>query len=310
MDAKQLSQKIKENIGKVIVGKEHIIDLLLASLLAGGHILIEDVPGIGKTTLASALARSLDCSFKRIQFTPDVLPSDITGFTVPNMKTGEFEFHQGAIMSQIILADEINRTSPKTQSSLLEAMEEGQVTVDGTVHILPQPFMVLATQNPIEFVGTYPLPEAQLDRFFMRISIGYPSVEEEVKIMSRDSTEQKVGNLSPVASANDIIELKQITQNVKCAHQIKEYIANIASFTRSHPDLQLGLSPRGTLALLYASKAWAVLSGRDYVVPDDVQSVIMPVMVHRIVLKPEARLKGQTAESLIQSILDSVDIPV
>lgn len=307
MDAKGLALRIRQNIEQCIVGKSRAIELILTALVCGGHILIEDVPGIGKTTLVSSLARSLDCSFKRIQFTPDILPSDVTGFTMPNLQSGSFEYVPGTIMSQIVLADEINRTSPKTQSALLEAMEEGQVTVDGVLRKLPSPFMVLATQNPIDFMGTYPLPEAQMDRFFMRLSMGYPSLAEEMEIFSR--YEKGSAEIFPVATANDVIYMQEAAANVSCAEAVKEYIAILAAETRAHEHVQLGISTRGALALLRACKGWALIHGRDFVIPDDVQSLIMPVLLHRLILRPEARLKELTAERVMQNILKSVKVP-
>jgi MoxR-like ATPase len=305
-----LLKAIEENIEKVIIGKKETIQFILVGLLGKGHILIEDVPGVGKTTLVSALARSLNLSFKRIQFTPDVLPSDITGFSMYNFKTGQIEFHPGMIMSQIVLADEINRTSPKTQSSLLEAMEEGQVTVDGVTYPIPQPFMVLATQNPVEYVGTYPLPEAQLDRFFLKVSIGYPNKEEEMAILSRFQEENPLKNLHSVAKAEDLIELQQQVRNVNVAEPIKEYIALIVEYTRDHKDLNLGASPRGALYLMRAAQAYAFLQGRNYVIPDDVQKMTLPVLSHRLILKPEARLKEMTADRILKSVLNSIFVPV
>jgi len=309
-NAQKLISDIQENIEKVIVGKSGAIRLILTALLAGGHVLIEDVPGVGKTTLVSCLARSLNLSFKRIQFTPDILPSDITGFSIYNFKTGEMEFRPGMIMSQVVLADEINRTSPKTQASLLEVMEEHQVTVDGKTYPVPQPFMVLATQNPVEYIGTFPLPEAQLDRFFIKISIGYPSKREEMFILSRFQTQNPIKDLEPVADAQQILELQQQVKHIKVADAIKEYIAEMVAYTREHNDLTLGVSPRGALALMKASQTCALLEGRDYVIPDDVQKMVSPVLSHRLILKPEARLKEMTAERILKSILNSIYVPV
>ncbi|MFR2460120.1 MAG: AAA family ATPase, partial [Christensenellales bacterium] len=258
---------LQQNVGRVVVGKQDAVELLFIALLCRGHVLIEDVPGVGKTTLVSAMARSLDCSFKRIQFTPDITPSDITGFSIVNFKTGELEYKQGLIMSQLVLADEINRTSPKTQSSLLEVMEEGQVTVDGNTYKMPQPFIVMATQNPVEFVGTYPLPEAQLDRFFMCISMGYPTHDEEVDILERyTSGANPIDELQSVCSAADIIELQQQVSGVYAAPEVRSYIASIAQTSRHHSALSLGVSTRGAIALLRASQAAALLDGRDYVI--------------------------------------------
>jgi len=302
---------LQQNIGKVIVGKEDVVELTLIALLCRGHVLIEDVPGVGKTTLASALARSLDCSFKRIQFTPDVTPSDVTGFTIVNFQSGAMEFRPGAVMSQIVLADEINRTSPKTQSSLLEVMEEGQVTVDGVTYPLPKPFMVFATQNPVEFVGTYPLPEAQMDRFFMRVSIGYPSVEEEIDILERYSgAAAPMQALEPVCAAADLLALQSAVGEIYCAREVRSYIAAIAAATRRHPMLQLGCSTRGAISLIRASQARALLEGRNYIIPEDTQRMAYPVLAHRMSLSPEARMKGISPERILTGLIGSVQVPV
>ena len=267
----RVAQALTRNIGKVVIGKETAIELMLNAILCKGHVLIEDVPGVGKTTLASALARSLDCSFKRIQFTPDITPSDITGFSVVNFKTGELEYKQGLVMSQIVLADEINRTSPKTQSSLLEVMEEGQVTVDGVTYRMPAPFIVLATQNPVDFVGTYPLPEAQLDRFFMKISIGYPTAEEEAAILERQATGQRpIEDLRAICTGEDIVALQGQVNSVYASPEVRAYIARICQASRKHAALQLGISTRGAIFLLRSAQACALLAGRDYVIPEDV----------------------------------------
>ena len=288
-----------------------MIELALIALLCKGHVLIEDVPGVGKTTLASALAKSLDCSFKRIQFTPDVTPSDVTGFSIVNFKTNELEFKPGAVMSQIVLADEINRTSPKTQSSLLEVMEEYQVTVDGVTHPLPRPFLVLATQNPVEFVGTYPLPEAQMDRFFMRISIGYPSIEDEMDILERYSAPvSPLSTLQPVCSAEDILAMQAAVTEIYCSREVRSYISLIAQASRKHSALQLGVSTRGAIFLLKAAQARALLSGRDYVTPEDVQYMAAPVLAHRLILSPEARMRNMTAERVLSQVIGSVQVPV
>jgi len=308
---RRIVRALQQNISKVIVGKEDIIELALIALLCGGHVLIEDVPGVGKTMLCSALAKSLACSFKRIQFTPDVTPSDVTGFSIANFKTGELEFRPGAVMSQIVLADEINRTSPKTQSSLLEVMEEKQVTVDGVTYPLPQPFMVLATQNPVEFVGTYPLPEAQMDRFFMRISIGYPTVEDEMDILERyASPVTPLSVLEPVCRAEDVLALQDAVLQVYCSKEVRSYIANICAATRKHSALQLGASTRAAIALVRASQACALLDGRDFILPEDVQSMAQPVMAHRILLSPESRMKGLTAARVLRAVLEGVSVPV
>ena len=305
------AQLLEENIGKVIVGKQSVIELILNAILCKGHVLIEDVPGVGKTTLVSALARSLDCSFKRIQFTPDITPSDVTGFSIVNFKTGELEYREGMIMSQIVLADEINRTSPKTQSSLLEVMEEGQVSVDGTTYKMPEPFIVLATQNPTDFVGTYPLPEAQLDRFFMRINIGYPTMDEEAAILERFTNGiNPMKDLKPICSASEIVVLQKQVETVYAAKEIRTYISQIAAASRKSNALQLGISTRAAIALLKASQARALLDGRDYVVPEDVRRMAEPVLAHRILLSPEARMRNMTNERVLASVLNSVQVPV
>lgn len=307
----RFAQLLKQNVGKVIVGKESTIELLMIAVLCRGHVLIEDVPGVGKTTLASALARSLDCSFKRIQFTPDITPSDITGFSIANFKTGELEYRPGMIMSQIVLADEINRTSPKTQSSLLEVMEEGQVSVDGATYAMPQPFIVLATQNPVDFVGTYPLPEAQLDRFFMRVSIGYPSAEEETDILERYTSGRKpMEELRPICTSGDILRLQQEVEGVHTSREVRAYISGIAAASRRNGALQLGVSTRAAISLLRASQACALLEGRDYVTPEDVQKMAESVLAHRLVLSPEARMRNMTAERVLQGVLQNVQVPV
>ena len=305
----RFAQLLTQNVGKVIVGKQDTI--VMIAVLCRGHVLIEDVPGVGKTTLASALARSLDCSFKRIQFTPDITPSDITGFTIANFKTGEMEYRPGMIMSQIVLADEINRTSPKTQSSLLEVMEEGQVSVDGVTYAVPKPFIVLATQNPVDFVGTYPLPEAQLDRFFMRVSIGYPSADEETEILDRYASGKKpIADLKPICTSSDILRLQQEVQGVYSAKEIRSYIAAIAAASRRTNALQLGVSTRAAISLLRAAQANALLDGRDYVSPEDVKRMAEPVLAHRLVLSPEARMRNMTAEKILAGVIGSVPVPV
>jgi len=307
----RFAQLLVNNVGKVIVGKQDAVELMMIALLCRGHVLIEDVPGVGKTTLASALAKSLDCSFKSIQFTPDITPSDITGFSIVNFKTGELEYRPGLVMSQIVLADEINRTSPKTQSSLLEVMEEGQVTVDGTTYRMPSPFIVLATQNPVDFVGTYPLPEAQLDRFFMRISIGYPTAEEEIDILERHTTGLKpMEDLKPICSSSDILKLQQQVDTVYTSREVRAYVSNIAAASRKNGALQLGVSTRAAISLLRASQARALMLGRDYVSPDDVQSMAEPVLAHRLVLSPEARMRNMTAERVLSNVIGSVQVPV
>ncbi len=308
---RRLIGALLDNVSRVIVGKEEAIEYALIALLCRGHVLIEDVPGVGKTTLAAALARSLDCSFRRIQFTPDLMPSDVTGYTLVNVRTGDEEFREGAVMSQVVLADEINRTSPKTQSALLEAMEEHQVTVDGVTHPLPNPFIVLATQNPDAFAGTYPLPEAQLDRFFLRIAIGYPTQEQEMEVLERYTGQVRpLEQLQPVCSAQDVVAMQEAVAGIYCAPQIRAYVAALAAATRSTSSLQLGLSTRGAIALLRGGQACALLDGRDYVTPEDIQHMALPVCCHRLMVNPEARVRGATAEGVMRSVLNQVSVPV
>jgi MoxR-like ATPase len=309
MDQHSILQRIRENIARVLVGKQETIELLLTALLCQGHVLIEDVPGVGKTTLAQAFARSLDLSFRRIQFTPDVLPSDITGFNLYQMKTGQMEFQPGAIMSHIVLADEINRSSPKTQSSLLEVMEERQVTVDGVTYAVPRPFMVLATENPVEYAGTFPLPEAQLDRFLIRVNLGYPTHAEELSILEKHLHPPAVAELAPVASQEEVAALQDAAGQIHVAGAIMEYIAQIVEKTRDHDSISLGISPRGSIALLRAARARACLLGRDFVLPDDVQLLVRPVLLHRLVLRPEAALHSQSASRILAEIIKSIPVP-
>lgn len=306
----QTFKSIIDNVEKVIVGKRNAIELALIALACDGHVLIEDVPGVGKTSLVYSIAKSLDCSFKRIQFTPDILPTDITGFTIYNQKTGNFEFKPGAVMSNIVLADEINRTSPKTQASLLEVMEEKQITVDGVTYQVPRPFMVLATQNPVEYLGTYPLPEAQLDRFMLKISIGYPSQADESKILTRFKTENPLHNLTPVADADYILKLQEVVREIHVDSSLNQYIVEISDATRKNPDILLGASPRASLALYRASQAWAFYNGRDYVIPDDIKKMAIPVLAHRLILKQEAKLKKITAEQILTSIMSNINVPM
>ena len=302
-------EAIRENIKKVIVGKDEVIDLLLVSLICSGHIIIEDLPGLGKTTLASALASSLGCDFQRIQFTPDVLPSDITGFNVYDINTGKKSFHKGSVHSQIVLADEINRASPKTQSALLEAMQERQVTVDGETYQLPKPFMILATENPVDTAGTYPLPEAQLDRFLMRINMGYPTKEAELEILRSNRSAVKESTLTPVASAGEIIKLQEALELVYVSDDILEYIVNITTATREYDGVVMGVSPRGSIALTQASCGMAILCGRNYVIPDDVKRLAPYVLAHRMIMKNRSGAKGTTAEDAINDILNTVKVP-
>ncbi len=300
---------IKENMAKVMVGKEQALELMLNALLCRGHVLLEDVPGIGKTTMVSTLARSLGLSFHRIQFTPDVMPSDVTGFSLYNPVSGKFEHHPGAVMCQLLLADEINRTSPKTQSSLLEVMQENQVTVDGTTYPVPRPFMVLATQNPVEHVGTYPLPEAQLDRFMMRITLGYPTMDEEMEIYNRFMDDSPLHHLSPVIDELGVIELQDHVARVFCGDPVKQLAAAIAAATRRHPDLALGISPRGSLMLIIAARGRALLKGRDYVLPDDVLALARPVLSHRLLLRPEGRLRLASTDTILDEIIAGIPVP-
>ncbi len=309
-DYQKILKDIINNIETVIVGKRYAVELAVMALICNGHVLIEDVPGVGKTSLVSALAKSLNASFKRIQFTPDVLPSDITGYCVYNQKTGDFEYRPGAIMSQIILADEINRTSPKTQSSLLEVMEEYQATVDGVTYRVPQPFMVLATQNPVEYLGTYPLPEAQIDRFFMKIKIGYPSNAEESHILSKFQYSSPLEDLQPIAQSSDILALQEEVRNIHVDKTLNNYIVDIVSQTRKHSEIALGSSPRGSLSLFRASQAWAYYNGRNYVLPDDIKKMVIPVLSHRLILKQEAKLRKINTEEILSSIVGRINVPV
>ena len=305
-----LLKKIADNVENVIVGKRNAVELAIISLISNGHVLLEDVPGVGKTSLVLSLAKSISASFKRIQFTPDVLPSDITGFSIFNQKTGEFEFRPGTAMCQILLADEINRTSPKTQSSLLEIMEEHQVTVDGTTYKLPKPFMVLATQNPIEYIGTYPLPEAQMDRFFIKISLGYPQQGEEVYILSRFLEDNPLDTLEAVATSDDILQIQKDVKHVYIDKTLKNYVVDIVSMTRKHQYIALGASPRGSIAVCRAAQAWAYFNGRDFVIPEDIKKMLLPTLSHRLVLKQEAKLKKMSSSDILTSIIDKVYIPM
>lgn len=307
---RDLSRRIKNNISRVIVGKNDVIELVLVCLFCSGHILLEDVPGVGKTVLAKCLAKSVKCSFKRIQFTPDLLPSDLTGVNFFNQKQGEFVFRMGPIFSNIVLADEINRATPRTQSSLLECMEEGQVTIDGDTRALEKPFLVIATQNPIETQGTFPLPEAQLDRFYMRLRIGYPSNEEGKDILDRFQFGSPAKDILPVASVEEIVDAQNSFGQVIVSKDVKSYIINIIEMTRKHDKILLGISPRGSLALMRASQVLAVLKGRDFVTPHDVKEAAVPVLSHRLILKGHAVLAARySAEDAISDILGKVSVP-
>lgn len=309
MNATVILKKIKDNMEQVMVGKGESIDLVLIALICSGHVLIEDLPGLGKTTLASSLSRSLSCSFKRIQFTPDVLPSDITGFSMYRMESGVKEFHEGSIMSQIVLADEINRTNPKTQSALLEAMQENQVSVDGITYKLPRPFMVMATQNPIELTGTYPLPEAQLDRFLMQISLGYPTHKQELQILMKHHETLGTDKLLPVASAAEVIAIQDSLASIYCSPLILKYIVTIAERTRNHKDIAVGVSPRGSIALMKTAMGCAMMKGRDFVLPDDVQKMLMPTLAHRILMNPSATMQRISPQDLLISFIKSIPVP-
>ena len=304
-----LCEKIVENMSHVIVGKSQAITLLLVGLLGEGHVLLEDVPGLGKTLVAKTLAASIGASFKRVQFTPDLLPADITGFSVYDQKTGQFVFQPGPVMTHVLLADEINRTIPRTQSSLLESMEERQVTVDGKTYILPHPFFVMATQNPIELEGTFPLPEAQLDRFLLRIRLSYPEEHEEIAILERFQKKDPLKELAAVATPEDISELQQARRAIHVSSPVRVYITHIVTATRKSASLRLGASPRGSLGLMRAGQALAALQGRDYVLPDDVKSLAVPVLAHRLILKEEERLRGATQEEVLREILGLVEVP-
>jgi MoxR-like ATPase len=305
----EFSKKVIENIEQVIVGKRETVELAVVSLLCQGHLLIEDVPGVGKTMLARSLARSLGCRFSRIQFTPDMLPSDVTGVSVFNQVSREFEFRPGPVMAQIVLADEINRATPKTQAALLEAMEERQVTVDGITHLLPQPFMVLATQNPIEYEGTFPLPEAQLDRFLLRVRLGYPLMDEEVNVLERQQFRHPIEGLEPVVSVEEVTQAQEEVKQIYVSPGVKRYIVELSRRTRDFPEVYLGASPRGSLTLYRAGQARAALQGRDYVLPDDVKALAEPALGHRVILGPAARLRDLSALDVVDEILNSVPVP-
>lgn len=310
MEDRLVVNQIIHNIEKVIMGKTKVIELVVIGLLAGGHVLLEDVPGVGKTSLANALAKSINLGFTRIQFTPDTLPSDITGVSVYNMQTLQFEYHKGPIFTNIILADEINRTSPKTQASLLEAMEERQISIDGNTHELPLPFMVIATQNPIDYLGTYNLPEAQLDRFLMKISIGYPALEDERNMITSYMEQNPMAELQTVTSGEMITKLQEEVNKVKIHKDLIQYILNIVNATREDSSLTLGASPRATLALIRATRSAAYVAGRNYAIPDDILKMLEPVLLHRLILSPEARINKLTTTKVLTKIKSKYQIPI
>lgn len=306
---KEMTNHVKENVQKVIVGKDEIIENIVISILCSGHILLEDVPGLGKTLLARTISKSIDSNFSRIQFTPDLLPSDITGINYFNQKKNEFIFKKGPIMNKLVLADEINRATPRTQSSLLEAMEENQLSIDGKTHLLEQPFFVIATQNPVENAGTYPLPEAQLDRFFMKISMGYPDFEEEFKILKRFKNKNPFDQIKPVINSEDILKARNLFQKIRVDDDLTSYILNLVRKTREDENIKLGISPRGAQALFKGAQAKAAISGRDYVIPDDIKSIVKPIFRHRIIVKGKSRFTDTSNDQIIQKIIEDTLVP-
>lgn len=308
-DARTIAEKLLANMQKVIIGKASEAELALMALICQGHLLIEDVPGVGKTMLAKSMAKSVGCSFKRIQFTPDILPSDITGVSIYNQKTGDFEFHPGPVIAQIVLADEINRASPKAQSALLECMDERQITVDGVTHSMPRPFMVMATQNPIEYEGTFPLPETQLDRFMLRLHLGYPAAAHEITIMDKQQYSHPIDTLQQVAGVDELLRLQNAVKQVHVDDLVKTYIVNLVAATRSHPSVYLGASPRGSLSLFRLAQARALLQGREFALPDDVKALGEPALAHRLIINSSARIRGATGHSVVAEICESVPVP-
>ena len=306
---RDLAQRIIDNVERVIVGKSAAVELGVIALMCQGHTLIEDVPGVGKTMLARSIARSVSCTFKRIQFTPDLLPTDVTGVSIYNQQTGEFEFRAGPIISQLVLADEVNRATPKTQSAMLEAMDERQVTVEGITHRLPSPFMVMATQNPVEYEGTFPLPEAQLDRFLLIIRLGYPTIEEELEIVERQQMAHPIDTLRPVAEADEIVNLQRKLRDIYVDDLVKRYIVTLVSATRAHEDIALGASPRASLALFRGSQAVALIRGRDYVLPDDIKELAEPMLSHRLIVSAGARMRGVGSREIVGQILEQTAVP-
>jgi MoxR-like ATPase len=308
-DIQSFSKHLIENLERVIVGKRQTVELTVIGLLCQGHVLIEDVPGVGKTVLARSLAKSLGCTFNRLQFTPDMLPSDVTGVSIYNQANRKFEFRNGPIFAQIVLVDEINRATPKTQAALLEAMEERQVTVDGTTHVLPSPFMVLATQNPIEYEGTFPLPEAQLDRFLLRVRLGYPNPTDEIEVIERQQLKHPIESLAMVIKVNELLAAMEAIKKIYVSAPIKRYIVDLMNRTRQNNDVYLGASPRGSLGLFRTGQARAALDDRDYVLPDDIKALAVPVLAHRIIVSPAARLRELSAERIVTEILDKLPVP-
>ncbi|MBD8840264.1 MoxR family ATPase [Priestia sp. FSL H7-0729] len=308
-DMERMNQQLMDHVGKVIVGKEHTIELVMTAIIASGHVLLEDVPGTGKTMLAKSVASSLDCTFQRIQFTPDLLPSDLTGIHFFNQKEGDFEFRPGPLFANLVLADEINRATPRTQSSLLECMEERQISIDGSTRQLERPFIVIATQNPVDNQGTFPLPEAQMDRFMMKIRMGYPSSEESVEILRRTVASRSVDDLTSVISREELLKAQDTYKTVQINEDLLRYIIQLTEATRQHPELSLGVSPRGAQALLKASQAWAALHGRDFVLPDDIKVLAEPVLAHRLVFRNRIRQQEGLAERIIQELLNQTEVP-